>query len=315
MIFRHPWGDLADPGWSGSADLTVLGVPYDGGAGFRKGAAQAPARLRAISSSSALVSEEGYAVDKKRFRIRDAGDVPPPRDGAGSPDSSEAARIAYFERVQAKAQAEMAQAFLLTIGGDHSIHIPLARAFAAAHPSGYGTVLLDAHPDLFDVYEGSRTSHACPLRRALETGALRSEHLLILGTRSYNPVELDFMKAAGIRFWPCRELQRMGMDAAVRLAREQLAGVRAVYLTIDIDVCDPSCAPGTGYPVAGGLDSRQVLDLTRGLVEGLPVRAMDIVEVAPPLDPTGATEWLALQLVFETVAVLARQKAPPGGSS
>ena len=308
MIFRHPWGDLADPAWTGRADVTVLGVPYDGGAGFRAGAAEAPARLRAISNSSALVSEEGYVVDKSRFHIRDAGDVPPPRDEDGSQDASEAARVAYFERVRAVAQAEMAGTFLLTIGGDHSVHIPLARAFAATHPAGYGTVLLDAHPDLFDVYEGSKTSHACPLRRALETGALRPEHLLILGTRSYNPVELDFMRAAGIRFVPCREVQRMGGDAVLRLATQQLSGVAAVYLTLDIDVCDPSCAPGTGYPVAGGLDSRQVLDLTRGLLEVLPVRAMDIVEIAPPLDPTGATEWLGLQLVFETVSVLARRK-------
>ncbi len=288
--------------------MTVLGVPYDGGVGFRAGAAQAPARLRAISNSSALISEEGYVVDKARFRVKDAGDVPPPLDGAGRQDGSEPARDAYFEQGQAVAAAEMASVFLLTIGGDHSVHIPLARAFAAAQPGGHGTVLLDAHPDLFDTYEGSKTSHACPLRRALETGGLRPEHLLILGTRSYNPVEIDFMKAAGIRFVPARELQRMGMEAAVKLAQRHLAGVRAVYLTLDIDVCDPSCAPGTGYPVAGGLTSREALDLTRGLVEALPVHAMDIVEVAPPLDATGATEWLALQLVFEVVAALARKK-------
>ncbi len=308
MIFRHPWGDLADPARTAGADVAVLGIPYDGGVGFRAGAAQAPARLRAISTSSALVSEEGYVVDKARFRVRDAGDVPPPRDASDQQDGSEAARVAYFERVEAAASAEMQTAFLLSIGGDHSVHIPLARAFAGRHPRGYGTVLLDAHPDLFDVYEGSKTSHACPLRRALETGALRAEHLLIFGTRSYNPVEIAFMKEAGIRFVPARELQRMGMEAAVRLAQAQLAGLPAVYLTVDIDVADPSCAPGTGYPVAGGLTSRELIDLTRGLVEALPVRAMDLVEVAPPLDPGGITEWLALQLIFESFAALARKK-------
>ena len=116
------------------------------------------------------------------------------------------------------------------------------------------------------------------------------------------------MKEAGIRFVPARELQRMGMDAAVKLAQQQLAGLRSVYLTIDIDVADPACAPGTGAPVAGGLSSRQLLDLARGLVEALPVRAMDIVEVAPPLDPADITLFLALQVVFETFAVLARKK-------
>jgi agmatinase len=169
-------------------------------------------------------------------------------------------------------------------------------------------VLLDAHPDLFDTYEGSRTSHACPMRRALETRALRPEHLLILGTRSYNALELDFMKETGIRYLPCRDLQRMGMEAAVKLARQRLGEVPCVYLTLDIDVADPSCAPGTGAPVAGGLAGRQLLDLCRGLLEALPVRAMDIVEVAPPLDPSEITLFLALQIVFETFAVLARKK-------
>ena len=308
MQFRHPWGGLADPAWSLGAFVSILGVPYDGAACFRAGAAQAPARLRALSNSSPAISEEGYVVDAARFQVRDAGDLAPPTDATGQPDGSEAARVAYFERVQAAAQAELASSFLLTIGGDHSVTIPLSRAFARVHPEGFGLVLLDAHPDLFDTYEGSKTSHACPMRRALETGALRPQHLLILGTRSYNAVELDFMKQAGIRYVPARELQRMGMDAAVKLAQQQLAGVPSVYLTLDIDVADPACAPGTGAPVAGGLSSRQLLDLSRGLVEALPVRAMDIVEVAPPLDPADITLFLALQVVFETFSALARKK-------
>ena len=308
MQFRHPWGGLADPAWSLGADVAILGVPYDGAACFRAGAALAPSRLRVISSSSPAISEEGYVVDPARFQVRDAGDVSAPLDAGGQPDGSEAARVAYFERVQDAARQEIASSFLLTVGGDHSVTIPLTRAYAKAHPEGFGLVLLDAHPDLFDTYEGSKTSHACPMRRALETGALLPQHLLVLGTRSYNAVELDFMKQAGIRFVPARELQRMGMDAAVKLARQQLAGVRSVYLTIDIDVADPACAPGTGAPVAGGLSSRQLLDLSRGLVEALPVRAMDIVEVAPPLDPADITLFLALQIVFETFGALARRK-------
>jgi agmatinase len=308
MQFRHPWGGLADPAWSLGADVTILGVPYDGAACFRAGAAHAPSRLRAISTSSPAISEEGYVVDPVRFQVRDAGDVSAPVDGGGQPDGSEDARVSYFERVQEAAGQEMQSSFLLTVGGDHSVTIPLTRAFARAHPEGFGLVLLDAHPDLFDAYEGSKTSHACPMRRALETGALIAQHLLILGTRSYNAVELDFMKEAGIRFVPARELQRMGMDAAVKLAQQQLAGLRSIYLTIDIDVADPACAPGTGAPVAGGLSSRQLLDLSRGLMEALPVRAMDIVEVAPPLDPSDITLFLALQIVFEAFAVLARRK-------
>jgi agmatinase len=170
-----------------------------------------------------------------------------------------------------------------------------------------GLVLLDAHPDLFDVYHGFPLSHACPIRRCLETGRLDPAHLLIMGTRSYNEVELDFIREKRIRYVPAREVVRAGVPAMLALARKTMAGLDSVYLTVDIDVADPSCAPGTGAPVAGGLSSRQLLDLCRGLLETLPVRAMDIVEVSPPLDQSDITVFLALQMVFETFAVLARK--------
>jgi agmatinase len=242
----------------------------------------------------------GEVVDPARFAVRDLGDVA--ADGLAAEE--------YFGRVQRAAQSALAAhpaAFLLALGGDHSVTTPLVRAFAAASERPFGLVHLDAHPDLFDTYDGSPLSNACPLRRALETGRLRPEHLLILGTRSYNPVELDFMRDHGIRFVPAREVDRRGVDAMVALARERLSGVERVYLTLDIDVADPACAPGTGAPVAGGLSSRQLLDLVRGLHEALPITAMDVVEVSPPLDPTDATLFLALQIVFETFAVLARK--------
>jgi len=291
--------------------VALLGVPWDGGVGWRPGAAQAPSRLREISSSSPCVSEDGFAVDPERFAVLDLGDVGP--DG---PPTDEASRETYFARVQDRAAEALERApFALSIGGDHSVSIPLLRAFAGHADAPMGVVLLDAHPDLFDEYDGSRLSHACPLRRALETGRLSPEHLLILGTRSYNPVELELMQRLGIRFVPARELHRMGVDAAVALAKQRLAGIGRVYLTIDIDVADPACAPGTGAPVAGGPSSRELLDLVRGLMESLPVRAADLVEVSPPLDPTGATLFLALQIVFEMLAVRARSAGAGGSAS
>ena len=315
MMRRHPWGGLADPSLPLPSDVTILGLPYDGAACYRKGAAEAPRRLREISGSSPAISEEGYVVDPSLLRVRDLGDVAPgAADAGGDP---EAARREYFARVEAAVadafrMAAMAgrDAFLLAIGGDHSVSIPLLRGFSSGFPEGYGLVSLDAHPDLFDAYDGSALSNACPMRRALDSSRLKPDHLLILGTRSYNQVELEFMKEKGIRFVPAREIERLGMAGAVDLAKARLAGVGNVYLTIDIDVADPSCAPGTGAPVAGGLSGRQLLDLVRGLLEGLPVRAMDLVEIAPPLDPTDATLYLALQIIFETFAVLAEKRKP-----
>jgi agmatinase len=311
MIARHPWGGLADPNAPPPPDVVILGLPYDAGVCFRAGAAQAPRRLREISSSSPAISEEGFVVAPSDLKVQDLGDIAP--DGA--PGGKEAVAREYFTRVE-RAAADVfcraahagRDAFLLTVGGDHSVNIPLVRGFATGFPEGFGLISLDAHPDMFDAYDGSPLSHACPLRRALDSSRLRPEHVLILGTRSYNEIELDFMKEKGIRFVPARELDRLGVEAAVALARQRLAGIDNIYLTIDIDVADPACAPGTGAPVAGGLSSRQVLDLVRGLVEGLPIRAMDLVEVAPPLDPTDITLFLALQIVFETFAALARKR-------
>jgi agmatinase len=312
MITRPPWGGLALPNLDLPHDVVILGLPFDAGACWRAGSAEAPQRLREISATSPAVSEEGHAVDPGRLRVRDAGDIAPEGGATG-----DAARQAYFSRVeQAVVQIFKTgalagrDAFLLSIGGDHSVNIPLVRGFGRQFPEGFGLVLLDAHPDLFDTYDGSPLTSPCPMRRALDSSRLKPEHLLILGTRSYNQVELDFMKEKSIRFVPAREIDRLGVESIVALARQTMEGVGNVYVSLDIDVADPSCAPGTGAPVAGGLSSRQLIELTRGLAQHLPVRAMDIVEIAPPLDPSGITLFLALQIVFETFAVLAAKRTP-----
>ncbi|HET7745773.1 MAG TPA: arginase family protein, partial [Vicinamibacteria bacterium] len=194
MIARPPWGGLAREG-AGPAAAAILGIPYDGGVSWRAGAAEAPRRLREISGTSPLVAEDGYVVEPSAFRVADLGDVEPE---AG--DEKDRRRGAYFARVEARARQALAEhAFLLSIGGDHSVTIPLVQAFARHVAGPFGLVLLDAHPDAFDTYEGSPLSHACPTRRALETGGLSPEHVLILGTRSYNVVELEFLRERGIR--------------------------------------------------------------------------------------------------------------------
>ena len=301
---RAPWGGLAVEA-PGAGEVAIFGVPYDGAVGWRQGAAQAPARLREISATSPAVSEEGFVVRPELLRVVDLGDAA---------IEEEESRESYFARIQAKITAELREhpeRLLFSIGGDHSVSIPLLRAFDAASADPYGVVLIDAHPDLFDVYDGSKLSHACPMRRALETNGLAPEHLLIIGTRSYNPEELELMSDQGIAFVPARQVAREGIGASVALAATRLAALERVYLTIDIDAVDPAYAPGTGAPVAGGLTSRDLLELVRGLLESLPVRAMDLVEVAPPLDPTDATSFLALQLVFEVLACRARAAAAP----
>lgn len=315
MIARRPWGDLAVPIEPGAtlppADVLILGLPWDGSVCLRAGAAEAPAALRGVSDSSMAISERAEIVRREDLTVVDLGDIAPD----DPKDHSEAARQRYLDRVERdttkylKAAARSGRdAFLLAVGGDHSVTIGLTRAFSSGRPEGYGLISIDAHPDLFDTYDGSPLSHACPMRRALDSTRLRPEHLLQFGLRSYNEVELAFMREQDIRYVSARELDRIGTAAAVALARERMQGVGGIYLSIDIDGADPSCAPGTGAPVAGGPSSRQVIDLVRGLTEALPVRAMDLVEIAPPIDPSGITLALALQIVFETFAVLAAKR-------
>src|SRR5262245_39477072 len=232
MISRAPWGGLALPNQEPPHDVVILGLPFEAGACWRLGTAQAPRRLREISASSPLVSEEGCVVDPARLRVRDAGDL------VAETGEGDDARRAYFSRVEQEVVRIFRtgamvgrDAFLLAIGGDHSVSIPLMRGFANGFPEGYGLVLLDAHPDLFDTYDGSPLSSACPTRRALEGGRLKPQHVLILGTRSYNPVELEFMNEKGIRFVPAREIDRSGVDAVVALARQRLAGVGNIYIS------------------------------------------------------------------------------------
>jgi agmatinase len=312
VIERPAWGGLAVEDGQPHR-VAILGLPYDGSACWRGGASEGPQRLREISSTSPAVSEVGHFVEPARLGVRDLGDLAPLEPSG--PEAAEAARAEYLARAEERARSVWTQArdagrevFPIGLGGDHSVTIPLVRAFAAQAPAPFGLVSLDAHPDLFDRYDGSPLSAGCPMRRALETG-LRPEHLLILGTRSYNREELAFMRDRGIRFVPASEIDRGGVEATLVTAAARLAGVASVYLTIDIDVADPACAPGTGAPVAGGLSSRQTLDLVRGLVETLPVRAMDVVEIAPALDPSDATLLLGLQILFESFAVLDRRRA------
>src|SRR3989449_3701367 len=190
MISRAQWGGLALPNLELPHDVVILGLPFDGGACWRAGAAEAPRRLREISASSPAVSEEGHAVDPGRLRVRDAGDIAPEPGTTG-----DTARQAYFSRVE-EAVVQIFKigamagrdAFLLSIGGDHSVSIPLVRGFGRQFPEGFGLVLLDAHPDLFDTYDGSPLSSACPMRRGPAGRPPTPAHLPILGPPSHNHV-------------------------------------------------------------------------------------------------------------------------------
>ena len=281
---HHVWSDLisADP----AAEIGVLGVPFDGAVSFRRGTAFAPAKFRELSTHLANCAEEGQPL---RLRVRDYGDAHPILDWA-----------AYFQIVEERAAEVLQHPLALFIGGDHAVTIPLMRAFNRVVEGPFGIVHFDAHSDLFDVYDEHRWSHACTERRALELSGLDPEHLVFVGLRSFCPEEWDFLQAhPEISFYTARQCYLQGIEAIAEQVVERLRDVQAVYFTLDIDGLDPAYAPGTGTPEGGGLSTRDLLELVRVLFQELPLRAMDVVEVAPPLDSADMTSFAALKVIYE----------------
>lgn len=264
----------------------MLGIPFDGGVSYRRGAAEAPARLRKLTAHLSACAEEGQPL---RLSVRDYGDLP---SGLEWPDLAQIA--------EAKAAEVLQHTLALFLGGDHSVSIPLMKAFDGIVDDSFGVLHLDAHPDLFDVYDGDRWSHACTARRALELPGLDPEHLVFVGLCSIARSEWDFLQAQPrITIHTARQCYLQGIEAIAEQVVEKLRDVPAVYLTLDIDVLDGAYAPGTGYPEGVGLSTRELLELVRVVVRELPVRAMDLVEVAPPLDQSDITSLAALKVIYE----------------
>jgi agmatinase len=282
---RRVWSGLTTD--SASAPVGILGIPFDGAVSFRPGAAHAPERMRMFSSHVTPITEEGYGL--RQGIIRDYGDVARDLDWAR-----------YFDAVTTAALKPLAHPFTLFLGGDHSVTIPLHRAFDQAISKPFGILHIDAHPDLCDTFEGHKWSHACTERRALELPNVQPESLVFCGIRSWEQQELDLLaQNPGIGMHSARTIHQRGIEAVARSVIEQLSRFEAIDLTLDIDCLDPAYAPGTGTPESGGLTSRQLLEFLRIIFASLPIRAMDIVEVSPPLDYSDITTVAALKVIYE----------------
>ncbi len=284
-IHRQLWSGLAsdDP----AAEVGLLGVPFDGATSFRKGASFAPRKIRELTPHIAPATEEGVSLTG--LRVRDYGDVPIDLNWER-----------YFSAVEARAREVFRHPFSLFLGGDHSVTIPLTKAFSESVKGGFGVIHIDAHVDLADTFEGHNWSHACTERRVLELPNIDPRHLVFVGIRSFMDDELRFLTDhPEIGLHTARVLHRRGVETVAQGVVQQLRNVDAIYVTLDIDALDPAFAPGTGTPEAGGLSTRDLLELLRVVFVGLPVRALDIVEVSPPLDHADITAVAALKVIYE----------------
>ncbi|WP_433349760.1 agmatinase [Microtetraspora malaysiensis] len=277
------------------ADVAVVGVPFDTGVSYRPGARFGPSAVR---EASRLLRPYHPGLDVSPFatqQVADAGDI------ACNPFNINEA----VETIDEAASALAADGTrLVTIGGDHTIALPLLRA--AAHLHGPVALLhFDAHLDTWDTYFGAEYTHGTPFRRAVEEGILDTEALSHVGTRGplYAKKDLDDDRRMGFGVVTSADVMRRGVDEVVDALRQRI-GERPLYLSIDIDVLDPAHAPGTGTPEAGGLTSRELLEILRGLA-GTNLIGADVVEVAPAYDHAEITSVAASHVAYDLVSLLA----------
>jgi len=302
-----PRCDLTDPGSYAGADAVVVGAPFDGGTSHRPGARFGPQAIRTTDYLPHDGSRPHLAlrVDPlQELRVLDAGDVEMP------PGEIERSLAALRSAVSAVARAG---ALPVVLGGDHSIALPDVQG--VAEHAGWGRVSVvhfDAHADTGDVQFGSLYGHGQPMRRLVESGAVRGDRFLQIGLRGYwpGPETLAWMAAQGFRSYEMTEVVARGLDEclteAFAIATDDCDGV---FLSVDVDVVDPGMAPGTGTPEPGGLTSRQLLDAVRRCALELPLVGVDVVEVSPPYDPAEVTAFLANRVVLEVLSgICARRR-------
>ncbi|MGN6218342.1 MAG: agmatinase [Microbacterium sp.] len=279
------------------ADIAVVGIPFDSGVSFRPGARFGPSHVR---ESSRLLRPYNPAQDVSPFaaaQVVDAGDIPAnPFDIDAAVTEIEAAATALGDRVER----------IVTVGGDHTVALPLLRAVTKKH--GPVAVLhFDAHLDTWDTYFGAPVTHGTPFRRASEEGLIDLTASCHVGTRGplYSKQDLDDDERLGFSIVSSVDIEVDGIEAAIERVRRRI-GDRPLYISIDIDVLDPAHAPGTGTPEAGGMTSRELLRMLRALGDRNVVGA-DVVEVSPAYDHAQVTGIAASHVVYELVSLMAAQ--------
>lgn len=278
-----------------NVDVAVMGVPFDSGTSYRSGTRFGPRKLRETSLMIWGHNSTLNVSPLKKLNVVDYGDV------SVIPTSIEHTMTAIT-----KMAGEIIETgtTLITLGGDHSIALPLLRAHAKKH-GPVSLVHIDAHLDTWEQeFESIPYSHGTPFRYALQEGLIRKDEYMQIGIRGPLSGENDYAdaKELGARIVTIHEVMEKGVQEILKEVHDRMKG--PVYVTVDIDSADPAYAPGTGTPEVGGLSSYQLLQLVRGL-HGLDLIGFDLVEVSPPYDHSDITTILGSNIVFEYLSLLA----------
>ena len=281
-------------------DVAIIGVPFDAGTSYRPGARFGPQAVRQASRQLRTNYHPNYDVEPfKVQQVADAGDI------TCNPFNIDEA-IKQIEDGATDLLSRVEN--LITIGGDHTIALPLLRAVNKKCGQPVALVHFDAHLDTWDTYFGAPYTHGTPFRRAREEGLFLDDASMHVGIRGplYSRDDLKEDADLGFKIIHCDDFQTQSIDQIVKRIKDRV-GDNPLYLSIDIDVLDPAHAPGTGTPEIAGMTSREMLNVLRGLSDMNLVSA-DVVEVAPAYDHAELTSTAAATIVFELINIIAKNK-------
>jgi agmatinase len=304
-FMKLPW--VTDPAElrERKPDVAIIGAPFDDAVSHRSGARFGPRAIRQAQVTTGSINS--LQVDVEPFEVLDVIDA---GDANIIPAWIERAHALIYRKVREVAESG---AIPIILGGDHSITWPSASAVAEIRrPGSIGIVHFDAHADTANDSWGVLAGHGTPMRRLVESGAVKGRNFVQIGLRGYwPPVEtFEWMKQHELRYHLMTEIEERGAEAVIAQAIEEaLDGPDSIYLSLDIDVIDPGMAPGTGTPEPGGMLTREVLRAVRQIVAAVDLAAMDIVEVSPPYDQAETTAMAANRAVLEAISALAVKRA------
>ena len=282
------------------ANIILSSVDFDLGCSCGSGAKEAPSVIRGLSSFLPPLSMDGD--DLTDCKIYDIGSL--------NKDINPKRSIEFHNAIKDRIAPYIKSNKLnIILGGDHSISIGPEQAFYDyAMSVGKIPVIihLDAHPDICDFYDGSYYSHASPIRRAIDYG-YKTENIVLIGIRGYEKQETIYLNNhKEIKVYKASFLNNDNYALSEVIERFK-DNNHLIYLSYDVDINDPSFAPGTGTPEAFGLSNRNVLKIIKSLVKHLDVKVFDIVEVSPKLDVNNITSWLVLKMLYEIFSTLIKK--------
>ena len=303
-----PWITDPDELRRREVDVAIVGAPFDDAVSHRPGARFGPRAIREAQYTSGSLYSLQLDVDPfEVLTVVDAGDA------NIVPSWIERGHAMIYRKVLEVAGTG---AIPIILGGDHSITWPAATAIAETRrPGSIGIVHFDAHADTAADGWGVLASHGTPMRRLIESGAVKGSNFVQVGLRGYWPPKetFEWMQEQGLRYHFMHEIEERGAEAVIQDAiAEALDGPDSIYLSIDIDVIDPGMAPGTGTPEPGGMLTREVLRAIRQIVGAVDLAGMDIVEVSPPYDQAETTAMAANRCALEAISALAVRRQAGG---